>query len=421
MKKILFVAMQNSPHAMRWINQLAGSGYVVELFPISPYKPHEGLKKIKIHQSNLIRIGHYLKGYCHSMVMRISMANVGLIGKFLKAPFISITIGIDFILMAVDRFEIKIFDFNCSYRSIYYGKNRLNKVIAKTKPDLVHSLEFQNCSYIVLEAKKSFNNAIFPKWAATNWGSDIYYYQKINAHIPILKNLLESIDYYLCECKRDIGLGIQMGYTGPTFPVIPNIGGFDLSSTNVMRSHVLTSDRKVIAIKGYENFTGKAITALKVIQACEDELLDYEVIVYSCSHETLEFINFLQKNSSLNIKSLNRSSPEKLLELFGKARVYMGLGLSDGISISMIEAMALGAFPIQTNTSCCDEWFESGKGGFSVTLDDFPDIVSKLRIAIKDDLLVNGAADINWNIIQERADTAKNREKVIGLYHQILH
>ncbi|MBU3584095.1 hypothetical protein ICN41_08870 [Polynucleobacter sp. 15G-AUS-farblos] len=419
MKKILFVAMQNSPHAMRWINQLEGSDYEVELFPNSPYKPHESLKKIRIHQSNLIRACHYLRGCCQNIVDRISGNKLAQIKKFLRVPFVLLMMGIDFFLMAIDSLELSFFGFKYSYRSVYYGQKRLNKIITKIRPDLVHSLEFQNCSYVVLDAKSSFNG-VFPKWAATNWGSDIYYYQKINTHVPILKKLLNSIDYYLCECKRDITLAENLGYSGPTFPAIPNVGGFDLRSISVKRSYTPTSERRVIAIKGYENFTGKAITALKAIQACEKELLGYEVVVYSCSHETTDFIKILQKTTCINIRSLDKCSPDKILELFGRARIYMGLGLSDGISISMIEAMALGAFPIQTNTSCCEEWFESGKGGFSVTLDDFPDIVSKLRVAIKDDLLVSGAADINWNIIQERADIEKNRKKVLTLYHEIL-
>jgi hypothetical protein len=40
-----------------------------------------------------------------------------------------------------------------------------------------------------------------------------------------------------------------------------------------------------------------------------------------------------------------------------KASVFIGLSLSDGISTSMLEAMAMGAIPVQTSTACCDEWF----------------------------------------------------------------
>jgi len=35
-----------------------------------------------------------------------------------------------------------------------------------------------------------------------------------------------------------------------------------------------------------------------------------------------------------------------ILDLFGVARVYLGVSVTDGISTSMLEAMAMGAFPI---------------------------------------------------------------------------
>ncbi|MEL6882589.1 MAG: hypothetical protein AAFP09_18845, partial [Cyanobacteria bacterium J06607_10] len=38
-KKILFVAMQNSPHACRWINSIAATDYELHLFAIDNNPP----------------------------------------------------------------------------------------------------------------------------------------------------------------------------------------------------------------------------------------------------------------------------------------------------------------------------------------------------------------------------------------------
>ena len=45
---------------------------------------------------------------------------------------------------------------------------------------------------------------------------------------------------------------------------------------------------------------------------------------------------------------------------FQKSRIYIGCSISDGISTSFLEALANGAFPIQTNTSCANEWISKG-------------------------------------------------------------
>jgi glycosyltransferase involved in cell wall biosynthesis len=49
-----------------------------------------------------------------------------------------------------------------------------------------------------------------------------------------------------------------------------------------------------------------------------------------------------------------------MYDKFAASRIYIGASRSDGISTSFLEALALGAYPIQTNTSCGNEWVEKG-------------------------------------------------------------
>jgi glycosyltransferase involved in cell wall biosynthesis len=49
-----------------------------------------------------------------------------------------------------------------------------------------------------------------------------------------------------------------------------------------------------------------------------------------------------------------------MYEKFANSRIYVGASRSDGISTSFLEALVLGAYPIQTNTSCANEWVDKG-------------------------------------------------------------
>jgi hypothetical protein len=51
------------------------------------------------------------------------------------------------------------------------------------------------------------------------------------------------------------------------------------------------------------------------------------------------------------------------LSYLSKARIYIGASKSDGISTSFLEALCLGAYPIQSNTSCANEWINLGFSG----------------------------------------------------------
>jgi glycosyltransferase involved in cell wall biosynthesis len=85
----------------------------------------------------------------------------------------------------------------------------------------------------------------------------------------------------------------------------------------------------------------------------------------------------------------------------------------------MLEAIAMGAFPIQTNTSCCDEWITDGESGFIVNPYDVEGIAERIRTAVADDQLVNRAADLNWATVQKRLDQREVARQVHDLYEWI--
>ncbi|NBO68623.1 MAG: glycosyltransferase family 1 protein [Actinobacteria bacterium] len=90
--------------------------------------------------------------------------------------------------------------------------------------------------------------------------------------------------------------------------------------------------------------------------------------------------------------------------MFRNTRIYIGISLSDAASMSLLEAMVCGAFPIQTNTSCADEWIVNGKSGFIVSPDDHEGLVKAIRTALENDDLVDEAAQINYEVARNRLD-----------------
>jgi glycosyltransferase involved in cell wall biosynthesis len=49
-----------------------------------------------------------------------------------------------------------------------------------------------------------------------------------------------------------------------------------------------------------------------------------------------------------------------MYEKFANSRIYIGASRSDGISTSFLEALILGAYPVQTDTSCANELVQKG-------------------------------------------------------------
>jgi len=420
--KILFVCMQNSPHACRWINSIADRGWDLHVFPIDHHPVLPWLRGVTVHPPFLrVSRDQLLEGLrrpWRRWWAELVDAQIAAHPQRLRiAPIYPLPIPHK-LASALTRVTVRTGESDATSQ-LSYSPWSLARLIRKLQPDLIHSMEFQHCGYNVSKARQLIGRR-FPPWLATNWGSDIYHFRQDAAHRAQITRLLRQIDYYSCECQRDIGLARDLGMTAKVLPVMPNSGGFDLPSTARLRSLVPPSRRRLIMVKGYQHFAGRVLTALAALERCADIVRKFDVVIFSPSPEAVTRAEEMRNTTPIkNIVVLPYAAHEQILRLFAMARVYLGVSVSDAISTSALEAMAMGAFPIQTNTSCCDEWFDHGKGGYLIPPDDVDLIAQRVRSALTDDPLVDQAAVLNWQTVETRLDQRKMDQRVWAFYDEI--
>ena len=394
--RILFVAMTDSMHTCRWVNQLADQGWDAHLFPSTYGGIHPELRNVTVHQLVYRRP----PGLSKSVQVR------GLRWPFERHDAVG-RVAMRRIIQALSRLTAQ----EQSARS-------LASMIKRIKPDIVHSLEIQHAGYMTYDARRILRNR-FPPWIVTNWGNDIYLFGRLDEHIGRIKEVLSVCDYYSCECHRDVTLAKQIGLRGEVLPVLPNNGGFNLARSAQFRQPGPPSARRLILLKGYQDWHGRATVGLRAIQLCADALEGYSVGVYVPNPDVKIAAELVSKSTGIPIELIPRSSHEEMLRLFGRARVYIGLAISDGISISSIEAMVMGAFPIQSCTACADEWIVDGQSGLIVPPEDPELIAAAIRRAVSDDAMVDRAAELNAMVARERLDQEVIRPQVIAMYEEI--
>ncbi len=128
--------------------------------------------------------------------------------------------------------------------------------------------------------------------------------------------------------------------------------------------------------------------------------------------------------SSLNLGSsvqfLGRLPHERMVELLSQADIYVSTSLSDGTSVSLLEAMGAGAFPIVTDIPANREWVVDGKNGFLVPVDEAEILADRILNAIRDrDLLEKGRTE-NLVIAEEKAFWPANIRRLEGIYSSLL-
>jgi len=382
--RILFVAMPNSVHTVRWMSQIVNQGWELYLFSPFEEKPHAKFREITIFGTSPFRPKDLDKSV-----------------RYIRWPSI---------YFFRDRFEKKI--------SHKYKEKALVQAIQSIKPDIIHSLEFQHAGYLTLGAKNKISNK-FPTWISTNWGSDIYLFGRLAEHKPKIKAVLANCDYYSCECQRDVTLAKALDFKGEVLPVFPNTGGFDLKKTVTLRNCDVPSARRMILLKGYQHWAGRALVGLQALRQCIDLLEDYTIAISAASPEVQIAAEIFSQDTEIPIEIIPAVAHDEILRYFARSRIYIGLSISDAISTSLLESIVMGAFPIQSCTACADEWIEDGKSGFIVPPEEPKVIADAIRRALTDDSLVDRAAEINEQIAAERLDYSGIQTKVIKMYKDI--
>ncbi len=377
MKKILVVAMVDSVHTARWLEQFENSQDEFVLFPSSPHR--------RIHP----KIKHLLGT---SSVMNIAIPS-GLRRTGL-------------LLAVLD----KLIDNRA--RGLL-----LRRVIRAFKPDILHAVETQGAGYITSVALKKISSK--PFFILTLWGSDLFWFRRFKRHELKLQELMPQVDRLAMECQRDVAIANQLGFKGEQYPPFPVTGGYDVEAFSKIASTIPTSKRKVILVKGHTRFVGRAELALKALEDVRDLLDGYKIVVYSGDPKARQIARKLATRHSLDVTLYKRGSlaHDEVINLFSQARIYLGISLSDGLPNSLQEAMVLGAFPIQTNTSCADEWIVEGKNGFIVDPHNHESIVSALRKALENDALVDAAATLNLATSHQQLSVGSIGQLVQSFYN----
>jgi glycosyltransferase involved in cell wall biosynthesis len=379
--KVLFVCFPYSVHAAGWVSLLAGSGWDVHVFP----------------SQTTNALTEAFGGVTFWPVPGLPPPNL--------APQIKLASRDEYGAKVTNETELA---------------DYLAMVIDREAFDFVHTFEFQHAGYLMLNTLQRLKGSR-PKWIATNYGADIMLYGKEPEHEGKIRAVLAGCDYYHSECHRDVDLARSLGFKGRLLLVAPGCGGLDLTEAARLRQPGKTSQRKVIAIKGYQHFAGRALTALKAVELCRGDFGGYQLKIFAPSLEVRAEARRLRERLGLPIDCLPDWLPRKeILKLHGSARMSIAISIADGISTSLLEAMEMGSFPIQTSTACASEWIEDGKGGFIVDPDHPETIADRIERALHDDALVDTAAEINMQRLKEHCDVTLIRERVREAYSEVL-
>ena len=377
--KILFVSIPNH-HFFQWANQLKEAGHEVHWFDITDGAGFSS--KINwIHQHNGWKLRWNFPGR-----------------YFIKRKFPSI-------YQFINRFNT------------HKTTTVFNNLVTTLQPDVIHCFEMNLSGIPIVSVLEQ--HASIPL-IYSSWGSDLYDFKSFGLTENSVKQFLQRVNYLITDCKRDYQLALSYGFTNTFLGVFPGNGGIAFHPAFILP----TEERTIILVKGYEDGVGKALHVLEAIQELGLFILqNYKIVVYSADQKVVDFIATSRFYESAEVFERNQYIPnEAILEFMGKSVIHIGNSVSDGMPNSLLEAMGMGAFPIQTNPGgATEEVIEHGVNGYLIT---FPERKTEIAYLIKSALinleLRKKAQEYNVSLMNEHYNRAILQPKIVALYQNLL-
>ena len=128
------------------------------------------------------------------------------------------------------------------------------------------------------------------------------------------------------------------------------------------------------------------------------------------------------KNLNLGdfVQFLGRVPHDAMLNLLGETDIYVSTSLHDGTSVSLLEALGSGAFPVVTDIPSNREWISDGENGFLVPTDEERVLAMRILESIRNRSLVEKARQKNLRLVTEKVLWPATIEKTKRIYEKVL-
>ena len=379
--KILMVSIPNH-HFFQWVNQLKDSGYEVYWFDAS-----DG----------------------GSLVERINWVTQ-IKGWKLKWDFP--------LRLTIKQYFPKIYVYLQKYneRDI---KAVFDKIIELHRPDIIHCFEMRLAGLPILKVMQKHNSIPL---IYSSWGSDLFYYPQLGIHEKAVSNFLERVDYLITDCHRDYKIAVENGYKNAFLGVYPGNGGIFIDTAKIQDSEL----RDTITIKGYDDGVGMASRVIEALLLVPLALIQkYNIVVYSADASIVKQLKNTEYFKSLKVRIIKRGtfiSNSELLAIMGQSALHIGNSISDGMPNALLEAMGMGAFPIQSNPGrVSEEVISHGVNGFLIEDPlDSKEIANCRVSAIENQELRARAQKFNVDFVNQNYNREYLKQEIVQLYNGIL-
>lgn len=301
---------------------------------------------------------------------------------------------------------------------------QFSRLVEQVKPDIVHALRIPYEGILASHTPPGIPLVV------NIWGNDFTLHANSSRMLGRLTTgTLRRADALMADTRRDLRLAVRWGFdsTKPAL-ALPSAGGIDLEQVGAavslpFRQEVFAKIPKdipwVVNPRGIRAYTRTDV----FFQSIPLVLNRWQNVRFLCPgmENRKEAEDWVQRlGISDHVHLLPVLSQDDLWRLFSRSVMSLSITMHDGTPNTLLEAMACGSLPIAGDLETLREWITPGVNGLLVDPNQPQAVADAMLLGFANPQLFRTAAEINRNIILERAETRMVREKLQKFYQEIL-
>ena len=301
---------------------------------------------------------------------------------------------------------------------------QFSRLVEQVQPDIVHALRIPYEGILASHTPPGIPLVV------NIWGNDFTLHANPSRMLGRLTTgTLRRADALMADTRRDLRLAVRWGFdsTKPAL-ALPSAGGIDLEQVGAavflpFRQEVFAKIPKdipwVVNPRGIRAYTRTDV----FFQSIPLVLNRWQNVRFLCPgmenrKEAEDWVQRLGIDDHVHL--LPVLSQDDLWRLFSRSVMSLSITMHDGTPNTLLEAMACGSLPIAGDLETLREWITPGVNGLLVDPNQPQAVADAMLLGFTNPQLFRTAAEINRNIILERAETRMVREKLQKFYQEIL-
>ena len=280
---------------------------------------------------------------------------------------------------------------------------KLKRILDQIQPDLLNAHFLSSYGFLgaLIRSKQipyviSLHGSdllVFPKRSPIHRAISKFSLRRANLITSVAEHMTNEIAALLVEDKPVLTL--QYGIdTARFFP-----------TQHLIQEPLCLSNRQMVQNSNLD-------TVLDAAYLLQEQNSPLQIDFWSEGELSGELVQQAQNLNLSNIRFRGVIETDQMAAQLRSSAIYISMTASDGTSLSLLEAMACGAFPVVSDIPANREWIKDGCNGYLVPLHSPESLTKKLIKAWQDTTLREKAAMANPKIIRERADYRKNMARI---------